>query len=106
MLYYYGPNDAGSAHKEDSKKLAKYIYKAVLYADPWYAAGDRNEDGRVYYNPNDKKAFTRYTRVPSVIYENGFLSNRQDALNAADYSIRDARARGVARGIRHYQLEW
>lgn len=82
--FYYNPN---------SQRLAEYVQQSMLRKTN---SVDRHAKFARYY-------VIKNTKVPSILIEGGFVSNKWDRNHMKKGNFRDAIANGVADGIQKYR---
>jgi N-acetylmuramoyl-L-alanine amidase len=89
-IYY----SLGTSHESDSSMAAGCILRGINTALPESkkATVKAMENEAAYY-------VVRACKVPSVLIEMGFVSNRTDAQNMLDPAWRDTFAAGIAAGV-------
>jgi N-acetylmuramoyl-L-alanine amidase len=87
-----GVGGTGDERREESIRAAGAVQKRLSSAA---RTPDRGIKAAEFY-------VLKHTRMPSILVETGFLSNRQERDHLADSGHRNAVGRAIARGIRDY----
>lgn len=87
--YYYAP---AGYQKEQREDLAKCIVSQLTKEDGWKNRGIFKDD----------LAVLRYTRMPSVLIEYGFLSNPSDVANLSDPKVIKNLCKNTVKGVMDY----
>lgn len=80
-------------HGSDSRRLAQYVQQGMLRRT---RAVDRGAKFARYY-------VIRHSKIPAILVEGGFVSNRQERERCKSGWYREAVARGIADGIERYR---
>jgi N-acetylmuramoyl-L-alanine amidase len=80
-------------HGADSRRLAEFVQQGMLRRT---RAVDRGAKFARYY-------VIRHSKIPSILVEGGFVSNRQERGKLKTGWYREAVARGIADGIERYR---
>ena len=83
----------GSSEDAQSLALSACIYHSLLGHIPEYDRGIKRA----------RFAVLRLTKVPAVLIEGGFLTNKEDISKLASEDYRDQIAAALADGILHYR---
>jgi N-acetylmuramoyl-L-alanine amidase len=85
-----------SENRRESAQLADYICDSV---DKSLSIGNRGVRSARFY-------VLKYTRIPAVLVEAGYISNRYEEMRLKDPRFLDRIADAVAQGILRYKLEY
>ena len=80
-------------HGSDSRRLAQFVQQSTLRRT---RAVDRGAKFARYY-------VIRHSKIPAILFEGGFVSNRQERDKLKSGWYREAIARGIAEGIERYR---
>lgn len=80
-------------HGAESRRLAQFVQQSTLRRT---RAVDRGAKFARYY-------VIRHSKIPAILFEGGFVSNRNEREKLKSGSYREAIARGIAEGVERYR---